>query len=150
MTGKAGSVRYMAPEVARCEEYNLKVDTYSWSLIYWTCLTLEKPYADMDRSTHLVKVCRQDQRPSIRGLPVKIQLLLAKSWSRNVQERLSMAQVCAQLDSILRNLLDVATTEPTSACTGGLLVRHGLSYFSNQPISNTASVVSNTPAAMTA
>lgn len=43
MSGEIGTVRYMAPEVALCKEYNAKVDVYSWAVLYWQCLTLEKP-----------------------------------------------------------------------------------------------------------
>jgi hypothetical protein len=37
MTGRIGTLRYMGPEVALKEPYNLKADVYSWSVILWEC-----------------------------------------------------------------------------------------------------------------
>merc|ERR1712048_423933 len=53
MTGMVGTLRYMAPENALMRNYNQKVDVYSWALIFWSCLTLEKPYEKMTRNTYL-------------------------------------------------------------------------------------------------
>eukprot|EP00547_Thalassionema_nitzschioides_P004655 CAMPEP_0194215092 /NCGR_PEP_ID=MMETSP0156-20130528/16616_1 /TAXON_ID=33649 /ORGANISM="Thalassionema nitzschioides, Strain L26-B" /LENGTH=307 /DNA_ID=CAMNT_0038943515 /DNA_START=81 /DNA_END=1001 /DNA_ORIENTATION=+ len=35
MSGKIGTARYMAPEVLLGQRYNQKVDSYSWSMLYW-------------------------------------------------------------------------------------------------------------------
>ena len=44
MTAMAGSVIWMAPEVANSTEYTAKVDTYSWAIMFWECLTRKIPY----------------------------------------------------------------------------------------------------------
>ena len=36
----------MAPEVLENKAYNLKADVYTFSLVVWAILTLEKPYGD--------------------------------------------------------------------------------------------------------
>lgn len=42
----AGSPRYMAPEVFGSEPtYNLKADVYTFCVVLWEVLALEKPYA---------------------------------------------------------------------------------------------------------
>ncbi|KAL3903242.1 MAG: hypothetical protein SGARI_005465, partial [Bacillariaceae sp.] len=48
LTLQVGSRRYIAPEVARREPYNLKSDVYSFGLIVWEMLSLHKPYAEFE------------------------------------------------------------------------------------------------------
>jgi hypothetical protein len=70
-------VRYMAPEVALSRKYNQKVDTYSWSMLYWGCITLEKPYANMTRPVHKTNVCIRGERPDLADwLPEGVKNLL--------------------------------------------------------------------------
>lgn len=109
MTGKVGTARYLAPEVALCKSYNQKVDTYSWSLLYWQCLTLEKPYKEFNKPSHLLKVCKLGRRPSLTGIPDGIRALLQNSWDQSVRKRFTIAQVCAEMDRVQENL----TTEST-------------------------------------
>lgn len=105
MSGKIGTVRYMAPEVALSREYNQKVDTYSWSVIFWQCLTLQKPYAEMSRATHNQLVCRVGERPALsEDLPGSIQRLLKRSWAQSMYTRLTLTEVCAYLERIEKEL----------------------------------------------
>mmetsp|Transcript_25054 Transcript_25054/g.41569 ORF Transcript_25054/g.41569 Transcript_25054/m.41569 type:complete len:413 (-) Transcript_25054:666-1904(-) len=105
MSGKIGTVRYMAPEVALSQEYNQKVDTYSWSMIYWQCLSLEKPYAEMSRSTHKRLVCRLGERPPLSDdMPESIQKLLKRSWAQSMHTRITMTEVCAYLERTEKEL----------------------------------------------
>ena len=43
MTGGAGTLRYMAPEVLLNEKYNDSVDVYSWGLVMWYMCTGSRP-----------------------------------------------------------------------------------------------------------
>lgn len=105
MSGKIGTVRYMAPEVALSKEYNQKVDTYSWAIMFWSCLTLEKPFAEMGRSAHLQQVCRLGQRPQMSDdWPQSIQRLLRKAWAQDMYNRLTMVEVSAYLERIEKEL----------------------------------------------
>lgn len=105
MSGKVGTTRFMAPEVALSKEYNQKVDTYSWSMLYWNCITLEKPYAEMDRYTHTTLVCGHGLRPQLTmGMPECVKDLLRKSWAQCTSTRLTMAEVCNHLEGIEKEL----------------------------------------------
>lgn len=96
MSGKVGTLRYMAPEVILSCKYNQKVDTYSWAMLYWQCLTLTKPYAVMDQNTHLKNVCKLGERPPMKNTwPESIRYLLKKSWEHDPQNRLTMLEVRA-------------------------------------------------------
>ena len=48
LTGETGSYRYMAPEVFRHEQYNLKVDVYSYAMIVFQLFECTVPFAGMD------------------------------------------------------------------------------------------------------
>lgn len=101
MSGVAGTQRYMAPEVALSRKCNQKVDTYSWAMLYWSCLTLEKPYAGIDKTTHRSIVCKLGQRPSLEGgIPKSIQNLLKQSWAQDVASRLTMPEACERIERI--------------------------------------------------
>ena len=105
MSGKVGTVRFMAPEVALSKEYNQKVDTYSWSMLYWNCITLEKPYAEMSRSAHSSLVCVHGLRPVLtKAMPDCVKDLLTKSWAHCMETRLTMAKVCEYLECIEKEL----------------------------------------------
>lgn len=105
MSGKSGTVRYMAPEVALSKNYNQKVDTYSWAMIYWSCLTLEKPYGDMGRSVHTQLVCRLGRRPQLSDeWPNSIHRVLKRAWAPDMYIRATMMEVSAWLERIEKEL----------------------------------------------
>lgn len=53
MTGEVGSYRYMAPELVKHERYNSKVDIYSWAILSWEVLAIDKPFTGIAESTFL-------------------------------------------------------------------------------------------------
>lgn len=105
MSGAVGTQRYAAPEVALGQKYNQKVDTYSWSMLYWSCLTLKTPYGKMDNITHRSFVCKMGRRPYIvDDFPISMEKVLTQSWSQNVATRLTMAQVCQKVKAVETDL----------------------------------------------
>jgi len=67
MTGETGTYRYMAPEVVRSEEYNHKVDIWSFGMVMYHMFEGHPPYSelsmdDMIRSIgrkHVPCICNQ-------------------------------------------------------------------------------------------
>ena len=51
----AGSPRYMAPECLALEQYNLKADIYSFSIILWAILSASRPYSFVKSRKQLVQ-----------------------------------------------------------------------------------------------
>jgi len=124
MSGRIGTLRYMAPEVALSEKYNQKVDTYSWALLFWYCLSLSKPYPRTTRSQHLEQVCQYGVRPAINSeWSETIHHLLEKSWAHDPYDRFTMVEVCAHLERIEKELEIIKKTEkPISGKAFSLLV----------------------------
>lgn len=105
MSGKVGTFRYMAPEVATAKPYNESADVYSFSHILYQILALEKPYPDYSKHIHRMKVARGGERPDIDSRwPKTIQDLLSRSWSVNITDRPTMSKVVAILKDTVMEL----------------------------------------------
>lgn len=98
MSGGTGSRRFMAPEVALGEAYNLSADIYSFSILFWELCALEKAFGRMSQEEHKEKVIRSNERPPI--LPqwkTKIANLLQMCWVRNPRERINAEDLYTNL-----------------------------------------------------
>jgi len=140
MSGRIGTLRYMAPECAFGQPYNQKVDTYSWAHLFWSCLALNKPYANMSRTGYLTNVCKLGERPDLeKSWPKTIRNLLKKSWSHDPYIRITMLEVCAYLERIEKELsqpddvdaLSEATTHISSSFTSPPILRRMNSTLSS-------------------
>ena len=47
MSGGTGSRRFMAPEVALGEPYNLSADIYSFAILLWELVALDKAFGKL-------------------------------------------------------------------------------------------------------
>jgi serine/threonine protein kinase len=99
LTKKVGSYRYMSPECAKGEPYNLKSDVYSFSLLCHEAISLLKPYTDIRSEEHEDLVFHRGARPNI---PVSwtegIRSLLHSCWSENLSSRPNMEEVHRMLE----------------------------------------------------
>jgi serine/threonine protein kinase len=101
MTGRIGTLRYMAPEVALKEPYNQKADVYSWSIILWEMLSLEKPYQTLPLEQFLTLVCQRGQRHKLdHAWPKPVRDLIHRSWENHVSKRPTMEEVYVVLEYI--------------------------------------------------
>lgn len=85
----AGSPRYMAPELLWHEEYNLKSDVYSFSIILWQMLAGETPYGFVRSRQELFDhVADEHGRPDIdERWPTGIKSMLECSFDKNMDLR---------------------------------------------------------------
>jgi serine/threonine protein kinase len=100
LTGFTGSARYMAPEVARCEDYSFPADVHAFAILLWEISTLEKAYCKTVTLQKLVQqVVHSHLRPSLNKVasPI-IRELLKVSWHRDSDMRPSFALVVKQLE----------------------------------------------------
>lgn len=105
MSGKAGTTRYMAPEVFKCEPYGLKADVFSFAHLLWEILSCEVPYANYNRHDYKYRVVKRGIRPVIdASWPVEIQDLLEQAWAADMDERPTMKQVYEVLINVIDNI----------------------------------------------
>lgn len=113
MSGRIGTLRYMSPETAKSEHYNLKADVYSWSMVFYEMMALKKPFADFSRDAHKELVCELGNRPAMNDeWHFLIQDLLERSWSQDIKERPSMSVICSRLHDIQMDLEQAVFYEP--------------------------------------
>lgn len=107
-----GTPRYMSPEVAHGCPYGKACDVYSFALVCWEILALEKPFASMTREDLLMEVYQKQQRPKVaKRWPALMKSLIRRSWYHNPRYR-------PQFYEIKAILLDV-TTSSTAEKNGG-------------------------------
>lgn len=107
LSGNTGSLRYMAPEVARSECYNLTADVYSFGLLLWQMCSLDLPFDGMSRTDHSVYVVKGNERPLLDptwSTPVRI--LMKRSWQPDPFVRPSMDSIYKILKREIISLRD--------------------------------------------
>jgi len=96
MSGKVGTLRYMAPEVAMHAPYNVSSDVYSWAMVCYEVMTLQKPFSGWTRDMHARLVCQGGMRPEMNdanAVPLSLQHLLFASWRHEAPLRPTMTTV---------------------------------------------------------
>jgi serine/threonine protein kinase len=94
LSGNTGSLRYMAPEVARSEPYNLTADVYSFGLLLWQVCSLELPYDGMNRQDHAELVVHGNERPVLdSSWSTPLRILMKRSWEQDPLVRPSMDSI---------------------------------------------------------
>lgn len=94
LSGNTGSLRYMAPEVARSEPYNLSADVYSFGLLLWQICSLDLPYDGMNRQDHAELVVHGNERPQLdSSWSTPLRILMKRSWEPDPLVRPSMDSI---------------------------------------------------------
>jgi len=118
LTGNTGSLRYMAPEVAKCLPYDQTVDAYSFGILFWQICSLTTPYAKYSTRMHSERVVRQGHRPKPDSSwpPSWIQLQQA-CWSSDRSFRPSFSSIVETIKEQLEflDLLEDDTIVPSRA-----------------------------------
>jgi serine/threonine protein kinase len=94
LSGNTGSLRYMAPEVARSEPYNLTADVYSFGLLLWQVCSLDLPYDGMNRQDHSEMVVHGNERPPLDpNWSTPLRILMKRAWEPDPAVRPSMDSI---------------------------------------------------------
>lgn len=94
LSGNTGSLRYMSPEVARCEPYNLTADVYSFGLLLWQVCSLLLPYDGMNRQDHSELVVYGNERPALDSAwSTPLRILMKRAWESDPSVRPSMDSI---------------------------------------------------------
>jgi serine/threonine protein kinase len=99
LTGRTGSVRYMAPEVARSQDYSFPADVHSFGILMWEVCTLQKAYAN---SVSVSRMLRQEAngkvRPSLERIEsLTMRDLLAACWNPDPSLRPTFERIVKEL-----------------------------------------------------
>jgi len=107
LSGNTGSLRYMAPEVARSEPYNLTADVYSFGLLLWQVCSLELPYDGMNRQDHAELVVHGNERPPLdSSWSTPLRILMKRAWEPDPGVRPSMDSIYKILKREICSLRD--------------------------------------------
>jgi len=102
MTGKTGSARYMAPEVALSKPYNGKADVHSFAMILYQMAAHEKPFSGMDLEMLYTDVIYGGARPKIpKQWPASLSSLLKDCWHPDPDCRPDFSEVRRRLQLAL-------------------------------------------------
>lgn len=116
LTGNTGSLRYMAPEVANCEPYNDRVDTYSFGILFWQICSLTTPYLGYSTKMHAERVIGQGYRPKPDPTwPLSWVKLMKDCWSTDILSRPDFNHVVRVLDEEVTQLLREEGVVPNRA-----------------------------------
>merc|ERR1740121_292762 len=108
MSGGVGTWRYMAPEVARHEQYTDRADIFSFALIMWFMTTGRQPFVDQfGKSAEAVLVeygKGHHPRPRLKGMrcTAAYSRLVEEAWHRVPDQRPSAESCARRLDAIMQ------------------------------------------------
>lgn len=108
LSGMTGSVRYMSPEVYKDLPYTETCDTYSFAVMVWEMLTLNKPYDNMGTLDRLVqRVFERGQRPRIPSAwPLVLRKLMKKGWEHDAAKRADMGTIARMMKTLVGDVRD--------------------------------------------
>lgn len=99
LSGNTGSLRYMAPEVAKELPYNTSVDVYSFTILLWQICSLDTPFAGCNVKSHSKRVVQGGLRPEInQNWSKALKLLMTNGWAEDMNKR----PTCCEVMDVLR------------------------------------------------
>lgn len=107
MSGKTGSIRYMAPEVALEKPYNETVDVYSLSILAWQIFEMDAPFRGYSIAMHNDLVVGKGGRPRLNPKwGPNLGAWLKSAWSARIPDRPSAAECTGTLRDEIDALQD--------------------------------------------
>lgn len=101
MSGCAGTMRYMAPEIfSNKDNYDLKIDIYSLSLNFWFMCTGMLPYEEIIRNELFKDFIINGYRPDKTLIKYKpLQILLINMWNTEPELRPDMEYILNEINN---------------------------------------------------
>ncbi len=107
LSGKTGSLSYMAPEVAKEQPYNETVDVYSLAILAWQIFEMDTPYKGYSIARYNNLVVEKGGRPKLNPKwGDNLCTWLKKAWSEKISDRPSTRE-CTKVLQDEFNLLQV-------------------------------------------
>ncbi|XP_021764211.1 serine/threonine-protein kinase STY8-like [Chenopodium quinoa] len=101
------SCRYMAPELFRNEDYDTKVDVFSFALILQEMIEGYPPFASKEDKNAQEAYAANERPPfkaSGKSYPHKLKELIEVCWNEDPTKRPTFREIIARLDHIYSNL----------------------------------------------
>jgi len=89
----------MAPEVVFSQPYGVSADVYSWAMLCYEIVRMQKPFRNVPKKTYLDLVCKRGLRPAFDADDDKscvskgLEILLDIAWEQNPAKRPSMEHI---------------------------------------------------------
>jgi serine/threonine protein kinase len=101
MSRAVGTFRYMSPENSGSHEYGFPADVYSFAILLWEVMTLDKPFEGMSSKVFHSRVFKSGARPKLdkRVGSKSLQSLIRKCWHQSQDKRLTFKQITEALES---------------------------------------------------
>jgi len=128
MTGKVGSLRYMAPENYRGEEYTHKNDVYSYAIIMYELLKRERAYNGLYLSTETIAkgMANNTLRPLLPAVwPAECRSLIERSWQDSPDARPEFKDIATELAKWRNDPQLAVLREIVKGSAKGLLESYG-------------------------
>lgn len=127
-TRHQGTFIYMAPEVFSSDNYTVKVDIFSFGLILWEMLSLERPWKEHKFQFQIEEAIVKGARPVIPDFcPPVLRELICKCWSGPPDDR-------PDFIDILKKLKTLHAEQPPISEQGVTNSSLGTSISTNSPI----------------
>lgn len=111
----AGTRRYMAPEIIKGSPYGLPADVFSFSLLLWEMVHMEKPFRNLDAKQHERALVLWRSRPKVSGeVPRAVKNIIVKAWNNDAKCRPRMIDVFDKLSAYINSLCSLKETMDAS------------------------------------
>ena len=102
LTASTGTPRYMAPEIARGEQYGASADVYSAALVTWAAVTRQRPFEGLGQDDLFSQVACGTKRPHhTKAAPPAFASLLTAAWAPHPNDRPTSTQLARDLGNLL-------------------------------------------------
>lgn len=101
--GRVGTLRYMAPEVAKNEgPYGLSADIFSFAVLLWQIVTSRIPFDDEISAFSEPAFIPDDVRPPLKYIDLEpLQTLCKSGWTPNPDDRPTFEEIGLELEKIM-------------------------------------------------
>lgn len=101
MSRAVGTFRYMSPENSGSDDYSFPADVYSFAILLWEVMTLEKPFEGMTSKVFFHRVFKLGLRPKLdkRVGSKALQSFIRRCWDQSQDKRPSFKKITEVLES---------------------------------------------------
>jgi serine/threonine protein kinase len=105
LTGKTGSIPYMAPEVAMGKPYDIEADVFSFAILLWEIMSLKWAFNGYTHTDYFQKVVKHNERLPVKSKwPAIIRTIMVEAWDKDPQKRPTMKRLGALIRGVLGDI----------------------------------------------